>query len=82
MDISPRILLLGRVFISQKRNKRGEIGIGKRVKVVKFDCFYPFCVEHKEIVGNRYGHTGTRNIAKGGENRGKWVENGQNCSIF
>lgn len=82
MDISPRILLLRRVFISQKRNKRDGIDIGKGAKVVEFDRFCPFCVEHREIVWDRYGHTGTWNIAKGGENRRKWVENGQNCSIF
>ena len=73
MGINPRIWLLKRVFISQKRNNTGKIGIGKRVKVVEFDCFCLFFVEYREIVGDRYGQAGTWNIAKGGENREKWA---------
>lgn len=46
------------------------------VKVVEFDCFCLFFVEHRKIAGDRYGQTGTWNITKGGENREKWAKNG------
>lgn len=82
MDITPRILLLRQVFIGQKRNKAGKIGVGKQAKVVEFDCFCPFFVEHREIARDRYGQAGRWSIAKGGENRAKWAKNGRNCSIF
>lgn len=66
VGISPRNLLLNGEIIGQNRNKRDEIGIGKRIKVVEFDCFCLFSVEHKEIAGDRYGVSGAWNIRKGG----------------
>lgn len=75
-------MLLRQGFIGQKRNKTGKIGVEKQAKVVEFDCFCLFSVEHRKITGDRYGRAGGWNIAKGGENREKWVKNGRNCSIF
>lgn len=59
-------MLLNGEMIGQNRNKRDKVGIEKRAKVVEFDCFYPFSVEHREIAGDKYGLSGTWNIEKGG----------------